>query len=264
MGTTWMDPIVEYLKDGKLPTNPAEYMLQEAHFGSCGSHSGARTLTQNATRLVGPFPEAPGCVKFLVVAVDYFTKWVEAEPLATFTGKNILKFVWKYRVSFWHSWSKNKTRKCQRTMGGRITKCFMGYRTTAHTGYNCTPFSLVYGSEAVLPPKIGLPTFRIHSFEYTANNDELRLNLDLLEERHELAALCEAKYKSRTEQYYNQNVRHTHLKVGDFVLRNNEASRQGGQRKLDPNWEGPYKIIKARSPGTYILEDLRGKRIPRT
>ncbi|GJW39172.1 reverse transcriptase domain-containing protein [Tanacetum coccineum] len=44
--------------------------------------------------LVGPFPEAPRRVKFLVVAVDYFTKWVEAAPLATITGNNILKFVW--------------------------------------------------------------------------------------------------------------------------------------------------------------------------
>lgn len=29
--------------------------------------------------IVGPFPEAPGRLKFLIVAVDYFTKWVEAE-----------------------------------------------------------------------------------------------------------------------------------------------------------------------------------------
>lgn len=34
-------------------------------------------------------------MKFLLVAVDYFTKWVEVEPLATITGKNVLKFVWR-------------------------------------------------------------------------------------------------------------------------------------------------------------------------
>ena len=37
--------------------------------------------------IVGPFPEAPGKVKFLIVAVDYFTKWVEAEPVATISGE---------------------------------------------------------------------------------------------------------------------------------------------------------------------------------
>ena len=34
-------------------------------------------------------------LKFLVVGIDYFTKWVEAEPLATITEKNIRSFVWK-------------------------------------------------------------------------------------------------------------------------------------------------------------------------
>jgi transposase InsO family protein len=34
-------------------------------------------------------------LKFLVIAIDYFTKWVEAEPLAIITEKNIQNFVWK-------------------------------------------------------------------------------------------------------------------------------------------------------------------------
>lgn len=32
--------------------------------------------------ILGPFPIAPGQLKFLIVAVDYITKWIEAEPLA--------------------------------------------------------------------------------------------------------------------------------------------------------------------------------------
>ncbi|GAV72761.1 rve domain-containing protein/RVT_3 domain-containing protein [Cephalotus follicularis] len=44
---------------------------------------------------VGPLPMATGQRKFLIVAVDYFTKWVEAEPLATITEKNTESFVWK-------------------------------------------------------------------------------------------------------------------------------------------------------------------------
>ena len=100
------------------------------------------------------------------------------------------------------------------------------YRTTEKVGNNYTPFSLVYGSEAVLPPEIGIPTYRISSYDESKNNEELRLNLEFLEERRELAALREAKYKHQTEQYYNQKVRHRHLKVGDHLLRKNEASRQ--------------------------------------
>ena len=34
-------------------------------------------------------------MKLLVVGIDYFTKWVEAETLATITEKNVRSFVWK-------------------------------------------------------------------------------------------------------------------------------------------------------------------------
>ncbi|GJY85972.1 reverse transcriptase domain-containing protein [Tanacetum coccineum] len=43
--------------------------------------------------IAGPFPEGPGKVKFLIVAIDYFTKWIEAKPVATITGNQVKKFV---------------------------------------------------------------------------------------------------------------------------------------------------------------------------
>nr|KYP61109.1 Pol polyprotein [Cajanus cajan] len=45
--------------------------------------------------ILGPFPPAKGQVKFLIVAVDHFTKWIEAEAVATITANNIQKFFWK-------------------------------------------------------------------------------------------------------------------------------------------------------------------------
>ncbi|XP_019195710.1 PREDICTED: uncharacterized protein K02A2.6-like [Ipomoea nil] len=45
--------------------------------------------------LLGPLPAAPGNLKFCVVAIDYFTKWVEAEPLATITEYLCRRFLWK-------------------------------------------------------------------------------------------------------------------------------------------------------------------------
>ncbi|GJR97251.1 reverse transcriptase domain-containing protein [Tanacetum coccineum] len=44
--------------------------------------------------IAGPFPEGPGKVKFLIVAMDYFTKWIEAKAVATITGNQVKKFVW--------------------------------------------------------------------------------------------------------------------------------------------------------------------------
>ena len=44
--------------------------------------------------IMRPFLTAVRQLKFLVVGIDYFTKWVEAEALATITEKNVRNFVW--------------------------------------------------------------------------------------------------------------------------------------------------------------------------
>nr|GEV60255.1 reverse transcriptase domain-containing protein [Tanacetum cinerariifolium] len=64
--------------------------------------------------------------------------------------------------------------------------------------------------------------------------EELRLNLDLLEERRELAAMNEAKSKSKMMKYYNSRVRSVAFKPGDFVYRNNDASHAVAGSKLGP------------------------------
>ncbi|KAL0420631.1 UNVERIFIED_CONTAM: Ribonuclease HI [Sesamum latifolium] len=67
-------------------------------------HRPAETLTtmlspcpfaQWGIDIVGPFPLAPGQKKFLLVAIDYFTKWVEVEPLSRITEIEVMKFLWR-------------------------------------------------------------------------------------------------------------------------------------------------------------------------
>ncbi|XP_021722675.1 uncharacterized protein LOC110690154 [Chenopodium quinoa] len=45
--------------------------------------------------IVGPFPSATGNRKFLLVGVDYFTKWIEAESVTTISAAEVRKFIWK-------------------------------------------------------------------------------------------------------------------------------------------------------------------------
>lgn len=45
--------------------------------------------------IVGPFPRGSHQKKFLIVAVEYFTKWVEAEAVATITENRVRTFIWK-------------------------------------------------------------------------------------------------------------------------------------------------------------------------
>ncbi|XP_015942775.1 uncharacterized protein LOC107468047 [Arachis duranensis] len=48
--------------------------------------------------ILGPFPTAPRQVKFLVVAIDYFSKWIEAQPLARITSVQMISFVWQHII----------------------------------------------------------------------------------------------------------------------------------------------------------------------
>nr|GFA12889.1 reverse transcriptase domain-containing protein [Tanacetum cinerariifolium] len=127
-----------------------------------------------------------------------------------------------------------------------------------------TPFSLTYGTEAVIPAEIGMPTYRTTAVDVVNNDDELRLNLDLLEERRELVAMNEARSKSKMTKYYNSRVRGVAFQPGDFVYRSNDASHVVADGKLGPKWEGPYEVTDALGNGAYKLRSTDGTVLPRT
>jgi hypothetical protein len=52
-------------------------------------------FSQWGVDIVGPLPRGKGGVRFAVVAVDYFPKWVEVELLVNITSKSIERFLWK-------------------------------------------------------------------------------------------------------------------------------------------------------------------------
>nr|GEZ75526.1 reverse transcriptase domain-containing protein [Tanacetum cinerariifolium] len=79
-----------------------------------------------------------------------------------------------------------------------------------------------------------MPTYRTTAVDMVNNDEKLRLNLDLLEERRELAAMSEAKSKSKMMKYYNFRVRGVAFKPEDFVYRSNDASHAIADGKLGP------------------------------
>ncbi|GJZ52613.1 reverse transcriptase domain-containing protein [Tanacetum coccineum] len=95
-----------------------------------------------------------------------------------------------------------------------------------------TPFSLSYDTKVVILADISMPTHQTSKLNEKTNDQELHLNLDLLQERREIAAIREARYKQQAEKYYNKKVLHVEFKVGEFVLRKNEASRAANTGKL--------------------------------
>nr|GEY37201.1 reverse transcriptase domain-containing protein [Tanacetum cinerariifolium] len=81
-----------------------------------------------------------------------------------------------------------------------------------------TPFSLTYGTEAVIPAEIGMLTYRTTVLDVVHNNEKLRLNLDLLKERRERAAIHEAKAKLKMTKYYNTRAKDRKIVHGIMVI----------------------------------------------
>lgn len=53
------------------------------------------TFAKQGVNIVGSMPLGKGNIKFLLLTVDYITKWAEVEALATITTENIMNFLWK-------------------------------------------------------------------------------------------------------------------------------------------------------------------------
>ncbi|GJZ64541.1 reverse transcriptase domain-containing protein [Tanacetum coccineum] len=98
-----------------------------------------------------------------------------------------------------------------------------------------TPFSMTYGTKAIIPAEIGMPTLWTVETNMVQNDEALELNLDLLEEKMEQAAICEARSKEKMEKYYNSKVHSTRFNPKDLVYRKNDASHAEDGGKLGPN-----------------------------
>jgi len=69
---------------------------------------------------------------------------------------------------------------------------------------------------------------------------------------------------SRAARYFNTAVNLRKFLLGNWVLRKvSPIIRDPNDRKLGPQWEGPYKVIKCHDKGAYHLIDTEGKTLPR-
>ncbi|GKE13299.1 reverse transcriptase domain-containing protein, partial [Tanacetum coccineum] len=288
-GKMWMTPIREYIEKGTLSDDSTEAstirekvnilrcigplqancVIREIHIGSCRMHDGQRRVVHKAMNawkwiidIVGPLPEALEKLKYLIVAVDYFTKWLKAKPVASITGRQVKNFafdniVFRFGVMAiiitdngtqlinepFKSWAEGLEIKlistsvyhpqANRAVERANQSIMQGIKTRLH--------HLAYGTESIIPVDIGMPTRRTTRGTDEENDVELRLNLNLLEKRREIAIIREARQRHQVEKYYNQRVHHK----GEFVLRKDEVSKAKNTVKLGPKWEGPYEVIEA-------------------
>ena len=93
----------------------------------------------------------------------------------------------------------------------------------------------------MIPLEVGLPTLRLEEYDQENNKLMLAKDLDLVQERRDLAMIRLASYQGDLKKRYSKNVSERILAPGDLVLRKVLGSRKDPtQGKLGANWEEPY------------------------
>ena len=159
---------------------------------------------------------------------------------------------------------KTKSEDSKGSWPEELPMVLWSYITTPRTTTGESPFVLAYGCEAMVPIEIGAGSFRRDYFDQLDNDASQRLYLDMIEEIRATSQLRLVAYQRRTAKYYNNKVKAHPFQVGDLVLRKVVLNNKNPQHGVfGANWEGPYRVKVILWKGTYRLEDLDGKPVPR-
>nr|GFA33721.1 reverse transcriptase domain-containing protein [Tanacetum cinerariifolium] len=216
---------------------------------------------------------------------------IEAKAVVTITNSQVKKFMWDNIVCRFglpgemvsnnvkHPQSSRLVERANRSLGEGIkarlgegkknwieelSHVLWAHRTMIKSCHGDTSFFFTYGIKAVIPTEIRMPTYHTTVVDTVHNDEELRLNLDLLEERRKHAAIQKANAKLKIRKYYNARVQSVTFRPGDFVYRSNEASHAVGGGSLARSGKDLMRSWKHSETGAYMLRSMDGTILPRT
>ena len=133
---------------------------------------------------------------------------------------------------------------------------------TVRTPTGETPFKLAYGSKSVIPAEVHMANHRVMKYQDEENEEQLRLNLDLIDEVRMDAEQMTTRYKNLMARQYDAMVKPKHFNIGDLILKRvSLATKNSAHGKLGPNWDGPYRVINCKRQRSYYLEALDGRKL---
>ena len=267
--------------------------------------------------VIGPIdPTTSNGHRFILVAIDYFTKWVEATSHKSVTKKVVDDFVKnniicrfgipesiitdngtnlnsdlmrsmceKFKISHRNSTAyrpqmngaveaanKNIKRILRKMIDNhkhwqeKLPFALLGYRTTIRTSTGATPYFLVYGTEAVIPAEVEIPSLRIIQEAKLSDADWIQgraENLALIDGRR-INAICHGQlYQNRMARAFNKKVKPRHFSPGQLVLKRIFPNQDEAKGKFSPNWQGPYIVSRVLTGGALILAEMDGEVWPK-
>ncbi|XP_015075307.1 uncharacterized protein LOC107019279 [Solanum pennellii] len=199
--------------------------------------------------VIGPIePTTSNGHRFILVAIEYFTKWVEVtshnsvkkkvvddlvkniiicrfgipESIITDNVTNLNSDLMRSMCEKFKISHQNSTAYRPQMNGEKLPFALLGYRTTIRTSTKATPYFLLYGTEAVILAEVELPSLRIIQEANLSDADWIQgraENLALIDGRL-INAICHGQlYQNRMARAFNKKVKPRHLSPRQRVLK---------------------------------------------
>ncbi|XP_070026082.1 uncharacterized protein [Nicotiana sylvestris] len=120
----------------------------------------------------------------------------------------------------------------------KLPFALLGYRTTVCTSVGATPYLLVYGTEAIIPAEVKIPSLRIIVESEIEDTKWVKTRLEQLMLINDkwLAAVCFGQlYQQRMVRAYNKKVHPRHFEIGQLVQKRILPHQVEAKGKYAPN-----------------------------
>ncbi|GJX16896.1 reverse transcriptase domain-containing protein [Tanacetum coccineum] len=275
-------------------------ILMACHNGPTGGHHGVNytakkvfdsgfywlTIYRDAHDMgidfMGPFPSSRGN-KYILVAVDYLSKWVEAKALPTNDARVVVKLLKSLFARFgtpraiitYHPQMSGQVevsnrglkRILERTIGknraswsDKLDDALWAFRTAFKTPIGCTPYKLVYGKACHLPIELEHKAYwalKHCNFDLKTASDRQKVQMNKLNELRDQAYENSLIYKEKTKKIHDSKIKNRVFNVGDQVLLFNSRLKIFSG-KLKTHWTGPFTVAQVFPYGTIELSQTNG------